>query len=289
MSGVTRADTDEFAKQKSFIELSARRRAQMLLDSGTFLELLDPFDRISSPWLPRQGIVPQSDDGAVIARGKIDGHPAVVLAIEGGFQGGSIGEVSGMKMATALELALADNQQGIATRPVLLLETAGVRLQEANLGLAVVAEIQASIIALREYIPVVAVIAGMVGCFGGMALSAALCSYVIMTRQGRLGMNGPEVIEQEAGIEEFDSADKQMIWSIDGGEQRYETGFADVLVNDDIAEMTAAVKQAFNRGLLKEHRSAQVERYLHLLAGIDTSNQVDPKRLRELWKRTREL
>jgi malonate decarboxylase beta subunit len=289
MSGLTSADTREFAAHKSLIELSARTRAQVLLDSGTFVELLGPFDRISSPWLPRQGIVPQSDDGVVVARGKIDGHPAVVLAIEGRFQGGSIGEISGMKMAAALELALTDNEHGIPTRPVLLLETAGVRLQEANLGLAVVAEIHAAIVALRQYIPVVAVIAGMVGCFGGMALSAALCSYVIMTRQGRLGMNGPEVIEQEAGIEEFDCADKQMIWSIDGGEQRYETGLADILVDDDISAITAAVKHAFSQGLPNEYRSEQVTRYLELLRGIDTSDHVDPKRFRKLWKRTPEL
>ena len=41
----------------SFIELPARERARSLLDPGTFRELLGPFDRIESPWLPLQGVV----------------------------------------------------------------------------------------------------------------------------------------------------------------------------------------------------------------------------------------
>ena len=163
------------ALRDSFIELTARERARALLDEGTFRELLGPFDRIESPWLPLQGIVCQADDGAVIARGTIDGQPAVVAAIESAFQGGSIGEVSGSKIAAALELALADCERGKIVRPVILFETGGVRLQEANLGLAVIAEIQSAIVALRAHVPVVGVIAGMVGCFGGMSLAAALC------------------------------------------------------------------------------------------------------------------
>ncbi len=89
---------------------------------------------------------------------------------------------------------------------MLCLETGGVRLQEANLGLAAIADIHAAIVDLRRYTPVVGIIAGTVGCFGGMSIAAALCSYLIVTREARLGLNGPQVIEQEAGIEEYDSA-----------------------------------------------------------------------------------
>lgn len=51
----------------------------------------------------------------VVAKGTINGKPAVVVAIEGAFQGGSMGEVSGAKMAAALELAAEDNRNGIPT------------------------------------------------------------------------------------------------------------------------------------------------------------------------------
>ncbi len=170
-----------------------------------------------------------------------------MAAIEGAYQGGSIGEVSGAKIAGALELAVRDCERGAPVRMVLLLETGGVRLQEANLGLAAIAEIHAAIVALRRHVPVVGVVAGEVGCFGGMSLAAALCSRLIVTRQARLGMNGPEVIEQEAGIGELDASDAPLVWSLMGGEQRYATGLADALVEDDAAQIAREVRAAFER------------------------------------------
>ncbi|MEZ0605464.1 biotin-independent malonate decarboxylase subunit beta [Paraburkholderia sp. IW21] len=268
--------------RESFIELPARERARTLLDPGTFRELLGPFDKIESPWLPLQGVVCQADDGCVIARGTIDGEPAVVAAIESAFQGGSIGEVSGSKIAAALEMALRDCERGKIVRPVVLFETGGVRLQEANLGLAVIAEIQAAIVALRRHVPVVGVIAGMVGCFGGMSLAAALCSYLVMTKQGRLGMNGPEVIEQEAGIEELDASDRRRVWQLIGGEQRAATALADRLVDDDANAVHAAVRSAFTQGRPDAHRSAQVDAFLHRLAQIDPA-RVTPETMRDVY------
>ena len=274
---------DTFIARHSFIELTARERARALLDAGTFRELLGPFDRLESPWLAMQNVVCQADDGAVIARGTLGGEAAVIAAIEPAFQGGSIGEVSGAKIATALELALREFEAGRKIRPVILFETGGVRLQEANLGLAVIAEIQAAIVALRRYVPVAGVIGGMVGCFGGMSLAAALCSRLVMTRQARLGMNGPEVIEQEAGVEELDSRDRKLIWSMIGGEQRAAVGLVDTLVEDDTDQVREAVLGAFERGVPASHRSEQVEVQLERLGRVDPS-AIDPAVLRTLWQ-----
>ncbi len=274
---------DSFIARHSFIELTARERARALLDPGTFRELLGPFDRLESPWLAMQNVVCQSDDGAVIARGTLGGEPAVIAAIEPAFQGGSIGEVSGAKIAASLEFALREFEAGRAIRPVILFETGGVRLQEANLGLAVIAEIQAAIVALRRHVPVVGVIGGMVGCFGGMSLAAALCSYLVMTRQARLGMNGPEVIEQEAGVEELDSRDRKLIWSMIGGEQRAAVGLVDTLVEDDTDQVRDAVLSAFKSGLPQSHRTEQVDKQLERLARVDPS-AIDPAVLRTLWQ-----
>ncbi len=270
--------------RESFVELRARERAAAILDLGTFRELLDPFDRVESPWLVPQGVVPQSDDGTVVGRGTIDAVPAVVLAIEGAFQGGSTGEVSGAKIAGALALAVRDAAAGRSIRPVLVLETGGVRLQEANLGLAAVAEINAAIVALRRHVPVVGVIAGMVGCFGGMSIAAGLCSRLIVTPQARLGLNGPEVIEQNAGIAELDSRDRALVWSIAGGEQRTATGLADELVEDDAAAIAMAVREAFRAGLPAVHRSADVERWLARIAAVDPAQPLDGRTLRTLWQ-----
>jgi malonate decarboxylase beta subunit len=272
-----------FVTRHSFIELDARARAQSLMDPASWRELVGPFERIESPWLPMQGIAPQSDDGCVVLKGAIAGEPTVVIALEGGFQAGSMGEVSGAKMSAALDLATQDSQNGKKTAAILLLETGGVRLQEANLGLAAIAEVMASMLALREHAPIITVIAGTVGCFGGLALAAGLSSYIVMTREARLGMNGPEVIEQESGIEEFDASDRGLIWAINGGEQRVAMGVADELVLDDSQKIAAAVQRYVKAGLPQVHRSRQIELYRRRIAALDTSAQIDPLTLRQTW------
>ncbi|MGI2035481.1 biotin-independent malonate decarboxylase subunit beta [Rhizobium panacihumi] len=279
----SRPDWEQFLSRKSFIELSAAKRASSILDEGTGRVLLGPFDRLTSPWLPQQGIVTQADDGVVLLKGKIDGKPAIIASIESAFQGGSMGEVAGAKIAGALEQALKDHENGIPIQPVILFETGGVRLQEANLGLAVIAEIHAAIVALRSHVPVVGVVAGMVGCFGGMSLAASLCSHLIVTRQGRIGMNGPEVIEQEAGIQELDASDKKLIWSLIGGEQRYAIGQADTLVEDDADAIAKAVRAAFRQGVVEQPRSACVEEYLAKLEAFDPAGPAEPLALRAAW------
>ncbi|SEH96980.1 biotin-independent malonate decarboxylase subunit beta [Pseudomonas asplenii] len=277
-------DSERLLHKHSFVELGARQRARALLDSGSFRELLDPFARVMSPWLERQGVVPQADDGVVIAKGSIDGLPVVIAAIEGAFQGGSLGEVGGAKIAGALELAAEDNRKGIPTRAVLLLETGGVRLQEANLGLAAIADIHAAIVDLRRYQPVIGVVAGSVGCFGGMSIAAALCSYLVLTREARLGLNGPQVIEQEAGLEEYDSRDRPFIWSLTGGEQRFASGLVDRYVSDDVAAIRQQVAALLEVGLPETQRSRQADWYLQRLAELDVAPQIDPATVRDLFQ-----
>jgi len=64
-------DKNKLLEQQSFIELNARERAWSFLDPDSGRELLDRFARIMSPWLPKQNIVPQADDGVVIIKGLI--------------------------------------------------------------------------------------------------------------------------------------------------------------------------------------------------------------------------
>ncbi|MCB2308190.1 biotin-independent malonate decarboxylase subunit beta [Clostridium estertheticum] len=269
--------------KNSFVELGARARAKAVLDDGTFMELLGPFDRMESPHLEPQDIVPESDDGIVIAKGLICGEPAVVISMEGAFQGGGIGEVSGSKFAGALELALLDNENGIPTRPVVLFDTGGVRLQEANYGLLSISEIQSAIVGLRKYVPIVGVIPGKIGCFGGMSMTAGLFTTLIVTREGRLTLNGPEVIEQEAGVAEFDAKDKQLIWNTLGGAQRVATGLADILVEDDIIEIVKAIHSTLISEKNSEPRSTKVDLYLSRLKAIDPTAPLNPIMLREMW------
>ncbi|HFD2186247.1 biotin-independent malonate decarboxylase subunit beta [Acinetobacter baumannii] len=277
-------DIQSLLNKQDFIELSARERAKALLDEGTFRELLDPFARVMSPWLVKQNIVPQADDGVVIAKGTIQEQPVVLISIEGLFQGGSLGEVGGAKIAGALELAVEDNLKGIPTAAILLLETGGVRLQEANLGLAAIAEIQAAIVNLRQYQPVIAVVTGSVGCFGGMSIAAGLCSYIVMTQEGRLGLNGPQVIEQEAGVQEYNAKDRPFIWSITGGNQRFTSGLADAYVDDDRQKTRQQVIDYLTQGVPHQHRSSNYSFYLEKLQQVDTAEQITPAQVQALYQ-----
>jgi len=233
------------ALAESFAERSARERARGLLDPGTARELIDPFERVESPYLAAQGVVPQSDDGVVVMRGTLGGVRACVVATDGRFLGGSIGEIGGAKIAGALELTLRDAERGTPTRLVLALDTGGIRLQEANLAILAVSEIADAITALRAKQPVVALVAGRVGVYGGLSLCTSLCSAILVTEGARIGLNGPDVIETEAGVEELDASDLPLVWRITGGKRRFEQGFATELVRDDVDAIRAAVVRAF--------------------------------------------
>jgi malonate decarboxylase beta subunit len=84
-------------------------------------------------------------------------------------------------------------------------------------------------------------------------------------------MNGPEVIEQEAGIDEFDSTNRELIWGVQGGEQRYRTNLVDALVQDDVPEIKRAVATALEQSSPAENRSDQVTKHLRLLGAADIS------------------
>ena len=155
----------------------------------------------------------------------------------------------------------------------------------ANLGLAAIADIHAAIVDLRRYTPVVGIITGTVGCFGGMSIAAALCSYLIVTREARLGLNGPQVIEQEAGIEEYDSRNRPFIWSMTGGEIRAASGLVDALVNDGVNAVKTAMNEAIAKGVPAQHRSDNYDDYLRRLSQFDTRQQADTAQIKQLFAR----
>ena len=154
--------------KESVVELNARERIKSILDDNTFVELIKPYEQFESPHLQKQGIVPQSDDGVTIAKGLLNKNKVTVISIEGEFQGGGIGEVSGAKIAGILERTLESCKNGELIIPIILFDTGGVRLQEANYGLLSIAEIHSAIVELRKYVPVIAVLPGKIGSFGGM-------------------------------------------------------------------------------------------------------------------------
>ena len=68
-----------------------------------------------------------------------------------------------------------------------------------------------------------------------------------MSEQGRLGVSGPEVIETNKGVEEFDAGDKALVWSTDGGKNRRLIGGADAFSEDSMEGFRAATKDVSRR------------------------------------------
>lgn len=229
------------ALKHSYYEANARSRILGLLDPDTFQELLPPQERVVSPHLETLGVPWAFDDGVIIGTGKLGKKSVLIAAQEGGFMGGAVGEVHGAKITGLLERALKTQTDGV----LLLIESGGVRLHEANAGLIAVSEIIRAVLAVRTAeIPVIALIGGTYGCFGGMGIVARCCDTVIMSEEGRLALSGPEVIETVMGVEEFDSRDRALVWRTTGGKHRYLLGDAQVLVDDDIGAFRQAASAA---------------------------------------------
>lgn len=228
----------------SYVECSARERLAHIVDPGSFHEWLPPAERLTSPHLAQLGVPTAFDDGIAIGRATLAGHEIFIAAQEGEFMGGGVGEVHGAKLAGLLRRALRDRPRAV----VLLAESGGVRLHEANAGLIAVSEVMRALLDVRAAgIPVVVLIGGANGCFGGMGIVARCADHVVMSDVGRLAMSGPEVIEASHGVDEFDARDRALVWRTTGGKHRWLCGDCDALVDDDVAAFRAAAIEALDR------------------------------------------
>jgi malonate decarboxylase beta subunit len=225
--------------QASWFQATARQRVAGLLDPNSFTEFLGPSERVQSPHLPLFDLPSAFDDGVVIGRGTLDGKPVLVAAQEGQFMGGTFAEVSGAKMVGLLRAAR--DHKDLPQTVLLLMDSGGVRLQEANAGELAVAELMRAIVEARcAGVAVIALIGGKAGAFGGAGLTTATCSRVAVSEQGRIAVSGPEVIETNKGVEEFDAEDKALVWSTDGGKNRRLIGGADTFAEDSMEGFRAA-------------------------------------------------
>lgn len=222
---------------RSFVESTARERVAHLLDAQSFHEILGPSERVVSPHLALLGVPSSFDDGVVIGSGTLAGQPVLIAAQEGEFMGGGVGEVHGAKLVGLFQRALRDKPAAV----IVLAESGGVRLHEANAGLIAVSEVMRALLDARaQGIAVIMLIGGANGCFGGMGLIARCADHVVMSDMGRLAMSGPEVIESSHGVEEYDSRDRALVWRTTGGKHRFLMGDCDSLVEDDVAAFRSA-------------------------------------------------
>jgi malonate decarboxylase beta subunit len=263
----------------SFAECSARERIAALFDAGSFHEWLPPSARVMSPHLAQLGVPAAFDDGVAVGRALLGGHPVFVAAQEGEFMGGGVGEVHGAKLVGLFQRALLGPADERPEAVLLLAESGGVRLHEANAGLIAVSEVMRALLDVRNAgIPVIVLIGGRNGCFGGMGIVARCADHVVISDTGRLAMSGPEVIEASHGVEEFDSRDRALVWRTTGGKHRYLLGDADQIVADEVPAFREAALRALDSSRPLTLADFQAEHRVlsqRLVDGIGADDAVD--------------
>lgn len=284
-------------QEMSFLDANARNRATGIVDKGTFTELAGPMDRLESPHLPLLGEALEFDDGITTGVGLVGKRPVFVASQEGRFIGGAVGEVHGAKMVNIIRLALESYEKMKARNPnmkdnegpavVISFETGGVRLHESNAGLLAHAEVVDQIQDCRGKVPVIALVGSKVGCFGGMGFVAVQTDVIIMSQFGRIGLTGPEVIEQEMGKDEFDSSDRALVFRTTGGKHKFIMGDANYLVEDSIAdfrEQLEAVLKLPMAEITAMRRIGTLDLVNKQLKGVNLSVTLHPKDSKDVWK-----
>lgn len=233
---------------ESFSSLSVKQRLYYLCDKGMFEEITDSNIEISSPHLIKLNLPVNKEDGVVIGKGFIKGLEVILISQDGSFYGGSVGEIHGAKIKGILDYGLLNSYDAV----IFIIDSGGVRLQEANTGLVALSEVMKSLLNLRNAcIPVIAIIPGRIGAFGGMGILARLCTKIIMTKYAKMGLSGPEVIETLKGIEEFNSQSKDIVYETVGATQRYMIGEIDVICEDRLDSVRQEIIKAITE--LKEN------------------------------------
>jgi len=130
-------------------------------------------------------------DAIIVGSGRVDGHPAVVAAMEYAFIGGSMGVVVGERIARGIERALADR-----AAVILVSCSGGARMMEGALSLMQMAKVSAALARLdRGRLPFISVLTDPTT--GGVTASFAMLGDLnIAEPRALIGFAGPRVIEQ---------------------------------------------------------------------------------------------
>lgn len=131
------------------------------------------------------------NDAVMNARGKLDGRPVLVSAMEYTFIGGSMGAVVGESITRAIERATAEKI------PLIIVSASGgARMMEGVLSLMQLAKISAALARMDDaQVPYVSVMTDPTT--GGVTASFAMLGDLNIAEPGALiGFAGPRVIEQ---------------------------------------------------------------------------------------------
>ena len=178
-------------RQRALGKRTARERLDLLLDSGSFVEI-DMFRRHQAHGLKADGSRPHTD-GVIAGSGTIDGRRVFVYAQDFAIFGGSLGEAHAAKIHKAMDLALTTGSPLIG-----LNDSGGARIQEGVIALDAYGGIFRRNVHASGVIPQISVILGP--CAGGAAYSPALSDFTFMVRDtAYMYLTGPDVVAAVTG------------------------------------------------------------------------------------------
>lgn len=165
----------------------ASQRITALLDENSFVEIGGSVTARNTDFNMKQTETPS--DGVITGYGVIGGNLVYVYSQDASVLNGSIGEMHAKKIVNLYNLALKMGAPVIG-----LIDSAGLRLQEATDALNGFGEIYLKQAAASGVIPQITAIFGT--CGGGLALMPALTDFTFMeSSKARLFVNAPNTLD----------------------------------------------------------------------------------------------
>ena len=171
----------------NFKQLSARERINQLLDDNSFVEIGALVHARSTDF--NMTAVETPADGVITGYGIIDGNLVYVYSQDASVLGGAIGEMHAKKISKIYDLALK-----VGAPVIGLVDSAGMRLQEATDALNAFGELYFKQTMASGVIPQVTAILGT--CGGGVAMIPAMTDFTLMTKENsRMFVNTPNALD----------------------------------------------------------------------------------------------
>ena len=202
----------------------ASQRINALLDENSFVEIGALVTARATDFNLKQAETPS--DGVVTGYGVIDGNLVYVYSQDASVLNGTVGEMHAKKIANLYDLALKTGAPVIG-----LIDSAGLRLQEATDALNGFGEIYMKQALASGVIPQITAVFG--NCGGGLALIPAMADFSFMEeKKAKLFVNSPNALEGNE-ISKCDTSSAAY--------QSEETGLVDVI--GDEASILAQIRQ----------------------------------------------
>ena len=230
----------------------ASQRITALLDENSFVEIGALVTARATDFNMKPSETPC--DGCVTGYGVMSGKPVYVYSQDASVMNGSVGEMHAKKITRLYDLAMKTGAPVIG-----LIDSAGLRLQEATDALNAFGEIYMKQVNASGVIPQITAVLGT--CGGGLALFPTLTDFTFMEeKNAKLFVNAPNALDGNV-VTKCDSSSAAF--------QSEESGIVDVVADE--ATLFAKIRE------LVSFLPSNNEEGSDIVEGTDDLNRVNPE------------